>query len=662
MKSTDLQGGWDAAFKAMGGKPPLNEVIEAIEGNLASSGESAASFYCPLHDDNNASGWLSWGYDTAEPEKYSIACYGCGGDDGEWFGDFLRWMKGDAPIHTWNGLESSGGSRSGRGRGIRVNSTRIASYEYENAVGDVVGVKDRLEHLYEIGVDACRSERAFAWSRDFPLSGSRVPLYRLPAVLAAIAAGEPVYVVEGEKDADTMTALGFAATTGPNGAGTPWTGEQIESLTGAKVVVIADNDAPGRTHAREIAGCLKGVAALVDLQVPVGYKDVTEIAEAGGEVLGTLEELLFFRPHINPLDFPAHSIKPAYFLDESGRSVIYPAEIHWVYGKPGTMKSFVALTMTLAHDARYLDFENGQGVIGDRMRKMGALRLGNAKFDFPESKEALESRIYEYTKTKPEIVIIDGLPGLAGLLGCDADNNTEVQRIFKEYLYPLKKAGIAVVVLDHLPKDSGTEEYPIGAQTKRSQSGVTILLKQTARSIDVFITKDRHGELESRCDEGAVSRKYGRIEASEESGNLRIVLKPVLEAEIDGQKVGSRDASLRTAMWQYIDAHPDSTKKDIETHVEGKTSTKREALQSLVDSGHVTQTKVSTAFVHRVAKALDVAWQAKSGNSPAHIALPASWTNPNVSEATDCPDVSEPTACPDVSAYILYPSGPMVIT
>ncbi len=76
-------------------------------------------------------------------------------------------------------------------------------------------------------------------------------LYRLPAVLAGVAAGRHVIVVEGEKDADRLAAQGLVATTSIAGAG-KWLDQYADTLAGAKVVIIPDNDPAGRAHAADI--------------------------------------------------------------------------------------------------------------------------------------------------------------------------------------------------------------------------------------------------------------------------------------------------------------------------------------------------------------------------------------------------------------------------
>jgi len=94
--------------------------------------------------------------------------------------------------------------------------------------------------------------------------GIRRVLYRLPEVIAVVKGSEPVYVVEGEKDADNLVNLGLVATTNAGGAG-KWRSSYTDTLRGAHVVVLHDNDKPGKDHADRVAKALHGVAADVRL-------------------------------------------------------------------------------------------------------------------------------------------------------------------------------------------------------------------------------------------------------------------------------------------------------------------------------------------------------------------------------------------------------------
>ena len=105
-------------------------------------------------------------------------------------------------------------------------------------------------------------------------------LFRLPRVIAAIKAGEPIYVAEGEKDVIALERAGVTATCNSGGAG-KWRPEHTEALRGAEVVVVADQDDPGRKHADQVAAALNGVARSVRVVEPIEGKDASDHLAAG---------------------------------------------------------------------------------------------------------------------------------------------------------------------------------------------------------------------------------------------------------------------------------------------------------------------------------------------------------------------------------------------
>jgi replicative DNA helicase len=117
----------------------------------------------------------------------------------------------------------------------------------------------------------------------YNLDGVRRVLYRLPDLLAGKRAGKTIWVVEGEKDAETLRALGEVATTCPMGAG-KWRDEYTETLLGSSVVIVADRDEPGEQHARTIHAALPGSRIV---QARYG-KDASDHFAGGG----TLEDFL----------------------------------------------------------------------------------------------------------------------------------------------------------------------------------------------------------------------------------------------------------------------------------------------------------------------------------------------------------------------------------
>lgn len=108
--------------------------------------------------------------------------------------------------------------------------------------------------------------------------GERQVLYHLPEVLEAPI----VFVVEGEKDAETLRAHGFVATTNAGGAKAPWLPEFTEALRGREVILIPDNDQPGWKRAAVIArALLHNVARLSIFELPADTKDITDWFDAG---------------------------------------------------------------------------------------------------------------------------------------------------------------------------------------------------------------------------------------------------------------------------------------------------------------------------------------------------------------------------------------------
>jgi 5S rRNA maturation endonuclease (ribonuclease M5) len=125
----------------------------------------------------------------------------------------------------------------------------------------------------------------WSWST----SGLDKPLYRLPEVREAATSGQVVFVVEGEKDVHAVEDAGYVATTNPGGAGGPnqqkWTAAHSDSLIGARVIIVADNDEPGLRHAHAVEAELLERSIPVKLRVPPApYKDVADLLAAGGSM------------------------------------------------------------------------------------------------------------------------------------------------------------------------------------------------------------------------------------------------------------------------------------------------------------------------------------------------------------------------------------------
>jgi len=116
------------------------------------------------------------------------------------------------------------------------------------------------------------------------LKGIVPTLYHQNKLRRAIDNAEPLYLVEGEKDVKRLEALGLVATTNPMGAG-KWHDGYSKALSGADLIIIPDNDSPGRNHANQVAKSCYGIAKRVRvLELPSEFKDASDWLDNVGDI------------------------------------------------------------------------------------------------------------------------------------------------------------------------------------------------------------------------------------------------------------------------------------------------------------------------------------------------------------------------------------------
>jgi DNA primase len=108
----------------------------------------------------------------------------------------------------------------------------------------------------------------------------RLP-YNLPQVHEAIRQGKTIYFVEGESDADALTANDYTATCVPFGA-CGWNQRYAEHFKGASICFIPDNDETGKTLPLKAIPDLLSVAKEVKVIELSDAKDVRDLINAKG--------------------------------------------------------------------------------------------------------------------------------------------------------------------------------------------------------------------------------------------------------------------------------------------------------------------------------------------------------------------------------------------
>lgn len=121
------------------------------------------------------------------------------------------------------------------------------------------------------------------------LNGIERTIYNAQNVIKA----SRVLITEGEKDADTLNALGFIATTNSGGAKN-WNASLSRYFADKDVVVICDNDEAGQAHGKVVCAALQAVAKSVKTLTPSALPkgDITDWFEREGGTIDALNAML----------------------------------------------------------------------------------------------------------------------------------------------------------------------------------------------------------------------------------------------------------------------------------------------------------------------------------------------------------------------------------
>src|SRR5262249_11871041 len=144
-----------------------------------------------------------------------------------------------------------------------------------------------------------------------------------------------IYWPEGERDVDMLGAAHIPAFSfGGTGDGLP--DKARECIAGRHVVILADNDEPGRRHAEQKAALAFGVAASVRVVHFPALKEKADVSDwmALGNTADELETLAQQTPLWRPPAVPADQ-QPKPQRDIRRASEITPEPIEWVW--PGRL-------------------------------------------------------------------------------------------------------------------------------------------------------------------------------------------------------------------------------------------------------------------------------------------------------------------------------------
>ena len=349
---------------------PLVEVIPVLTGHPMEGDGAERRTRCPLHEDTHPSLRVN----SDKQQWYCDVC-GVGGDVFKLveqvqkcdFAEALRWLA----------------ERAGLGA-TRTSRQVVATYDYRDETGTLLFQKVRFTPK---GFQQRCPDGQGGWS--YRLNGIRRVLYRLPDLKGR----EAVVLVEGERDADKLWALGIPATTAPDGASTRkgWQADYTAQLTAAgvrRLAAIPDNDDPGRAYVDQAAASCHAaglVTRVVTLPDVPAKGDVSDYLERHSK-----DELLTLIRGV-PVYEPAASAGAGNRTETTAPD-------------PSTLSCEALLA---EHELCALDEHIDRAVLDGRLRKLAVALRGSDRLRVALVRDTLITHLREAAKIRTATKIVD---------------------------------------------------------------------------------------------------------------------------------------------------------------------------------------------------------------------------------------------------------------
>lgn len=371
------------------------------------------------------------------------------------------------------------------------------------------------------------------------LAGLERTLYHLPEILEAIKNRTPIWICEGEKDADRLRQHGHIATCNSGGAG-KFTEHMADLLTDARFInIVADNDEPGHAHATHISQLLTERDINHDVWLPLEGKDVSDHLNRGHPI----EQLKPWQP-----GQPVNTGTPG--TQELAHLVNWPefwtqthADENWIawplipegrtialYAPAKAGKSTVVLAVAvaaatgqapLAHSTDtydpqpilYLDYEMTPADLYERLTELGYgadTDLTNLHYallpSIPplDTAEGAEHVINLALELGVKAVIVDTF-GRA-VAGDENDADT-VRHFYRHTGQVLKHHGIACLRTDHSGKD--LDKGQRGSSAKNDDVDVVFRLSRAQNGVVLTRTHSRISWAPERTEIARIEHDHG---------------------------------------------------------------------------------------------------------------------------------------------------------
>lgn len=434
---------------------------------------------------------------------------------------------------------------------------------------------------------------------------------RTPEGSAPIDTASIVFLTDGEQTAEALVHLGAGCVA--------WTDRttELSPLTGKTVVIVPNNHGPGLTACKVLRERLTPIAADVKVwRVPGHFNDAAELLQEGG----TLDDLTPWEettaPTLStdepgswaPLDIATivHGLItgttertiPEILHRDDDHALLYPGKVNGIHGESGSGKTFTALyaakqVIRAGGDVIYVDLEDSPIDVISRLLSLSVPPekiIQHFRYVQPEIAFEAGADAFLRLAANARLVVIDSTGESLSMEGANPNADEDIAAWFRNVPKRIAKLGPAVLVLDHMPKSSDSDLWPIGSQRKRAaidgaqylQEVMVPFSREKAGAARLICAKDRHGTY-------ARAQRVGILHVTPEGDTVTLALK----APEDGtEATGTFQPTVymeKISRALEIAPGPLSYRGILE-RVEGKKDYLRRAVDELISDGYVTTT------------------------------------------------------------------------
>ena len=555
------------------------------------------------------------------------ATQGYTGDGGFWQAvDDLELHLGLSTGVAWNGpVAKVAEARKRQPAPGPVSKTLEAEHVYTDTYGARLGMVKRFRLS-----DGGKTFMQFNAQGEPKAPAEPRPLYLLPSVVPA----NTVVLVEGERKAERLSALGVEATTAMGGAKAPLDKTDWSPLAGKRIIIWPDNDEPGLDYAARLEPHLRALGCqVVRVSIPIDKPAKWDAYDATDDealailrgALSRFVEASSRRNRLLSIDDLAHR-KPVEWLIEG---MVPESSYASIVGDAGTMKSFVAIAwgLSIAHGVPwlgrpvkqgrvvYVAAEGQAGLYARLAAHQEAFGLrGPAPFHIfdqpvavptPELDELLAD--IRDLPEPPRLIVLDTL---AWCFGPGDENSQKDMNAFNAAVARLKReTGACVLVVHHTGKSGDVR----GSTALRGAVDVMMVMERLDRSLTLSnggkIGKQK--DAEPFADVALTYNAVSFIRADGEAGGSVVLVEDDDARAIDpdaaprqrrARAFGPKPKPLRDATVEFFKQAPgrDFAVPTLQGALPGTRSGIWKVLRALVEEGVLTMSGDPDRLLYRL--------------------------------------------------------------